>query len=126
MKTFLAYLAIPALLLAQAQFRPVSPLLTHERIVAIVPMVGAGTAKDPKRPMFSDLPGLLGFTAELSDDGRFALVEFAAKERSQLNTLVNSGQRLARKDSAAKDAIYEEFKQYKRAFNPQRFGVAIP
>jgi len=126
MKALLAYIVIPALLLAQAQFRAVSPLLTHERIVAIVPMVGAGTAKDPKRPMFSDLPGLLGFTAELSDDGRFALVEFAAKERSQLNILVNSGQRLARKDSAAKDAIYEEFKQYKRTFNPQRFGVAIP
>jgi len=126
MKTFLVYIVIPVLLLAQAQFRPVSLLLTHEWIVAIVPMVGAGTAKDPKKPMFSDLPGLLGFTAELSDDGRFAFVEFAAKERSQLDTLVNSGQRLARKDSAAKDAIYEEFKQYKRTFNPQRFGVAIP
>ena len=41
---------------------------------------GAGTAKNPKRPQYSDLAGLTGFTAELSDDGRFALVEFVAKE----------------------------------------------
>ncbi len=131
MNHLLILFAASALLLAQtqttpAQFRKVDPHFTHERIIAIVPMVGAGTAKDPKRPLFSDLPGITGFTAELSDDGRTALVEFVAKDRSQLNGLVNSGQRLERKDSPGKDAILQEFKTYKRNFKPDRFGLAIP
>ena len=126
MNYFFIGIAIPAMLLAQTQFRKVDPLLTHERIVAIVPMIGAGTPKDPKRPLFSDLPGITGFTAELSDDGRLALVEFVAKERSVLNLIANSGQRLARKDSSTKDGIYDEFRQIKRNFKPERFGVAIP
>lgn len=127
----LILLTVPALLLAQtqtspAQFRKVDPLLTHERIIAIVPMIGAGTAKDPKRPLFSDLPGITGFTAELSDDGRTALVEFVAKDRTRLNALANSGQRLERKDSPGKDALLQEFKTYKRNFKPERFGLAVP
>ena len=117
---------VPALLLGQAQFRKVDPQLTHERILAIVPMVGAGTAKDPKHPLYSDLPGLTGFTAELSDDGKFALVEFAAKDNKVLATLANSGQRLERKDSPTKDNLLNEFKTYKRNFKPDRFGLAIP
>ena len=87
---------------------------------------GAGTAKNPKRPQYSDLAGLTGFTAELSDDGRFALVEFVAKESHFLTTVANSGQRLERKDSPNKDALLEEFKRYKRHFKPDRFGLAIP
>jgi hypothetical protein len=131
MKPLSGLLILPAILLAQtltspAQFRKVDPELTHDRVIAIVPIVGAGTARDPKRPMFSDLPGLVGFTAELSDDGRHALVEFAVKERSRLDAILVSGQRLARKDSAEKAALLEEFKQYKRTFRPERFGVAIP
>ena len=126
MKLILISLILPLLAFAQAQFRRVDPQLTHERVVAIVPVIGAGTAKDPKHPLFSDLPGLIGYTAELSDDGRLALVEFVVKDRSRFDAIINSGQRLARKDSAAKDSIYEEFKQLKRNFKPERFGIAIP
>ena len=75
---------------------------------------------------YSDLAGLTGFTAELSDDGRFALVEFVAKESKFLTPLSNSGQRLERKDSPNKDALLEEFKRYKRNFKPERFGPAVP
>ena len=123
MQYLLAIIAIPSLLLAQAQFRKVDPQLTHERIIAIVPMVGAGTAKNP---LYSDLEGLTGFTAEISDDGRFALVEFVAKESKSFIPLANSGHRQERKDSPNKDAILEEFQRYKRNFQPERFGLAIP
>ena len=126
MQYLLAIIAIPSLPIAQAQFRKVDPQLTHERIIAIVPMVGAGTVKNPKHPLYSDLEGLTGFTAEVSDDGRFALVEFVAKDSKHLTTLANSGQRQARKDSPNKDAVLEEFKRYKRSFKPERFGLAIP
>ena len=126
MQYLLTIIAIPSLLLGQAQFRKVDPQLTHERIIAIVPMVGAGTAKNPKHPLYSDLEGLTGFTAEISDDGRFALVEFVAKESKFLIPLANSGQRQERKDSHNKDAVLEELKLYKRNFKPERFGLAIP
>ena len=75
-----------------------------------------GTANNPKPPQNSDLAGPTGFTAEISDDGRFALVEFVAKESKFLTPLSNSGQRLERKDSPNKDALSE----------PERFGLAIP
>ena len=126
MQHLLAIIAIPSLLLAQAQFRKVDPQLTHERIIAIVPMVGAGTVKNPKHPLFSDQDGLTGFTAEISDDGRFALVEFVAKESKFLTAIANSGERQERKDSPNKDALLEEFKRYKRNFKPERFGLTIP
>ena len=68
--------------LASAQFRPVDPRQTHERILAIVPMVGTGRGPDdPKRPLFADPPNLIGYHAELSDDGQYALVEFVARPR---------------------------------------------
>ena len=86
----------------------------------------AGTVKNPKHPLYSDLAGLIGFTAEISDDGRYALVEFVAKETKFLTPLANSGQRQARKDSPNKDAVLEVFKRYKRNFKPERFGLAIP
>ena len=126
MQYLMAIIAIPSLLLAQAQFRKVDPQLTHERIIAIVPMVGLGTVKNPKHPLFSDLDGLTGFTAEISDDGRFALVEFVATESKFLTTIATSGQRQERKDSPNKDAVLEEFKRYKRNFKPERFGLTIP
>ena len=130
-KYSLALMVVPAMLLAQststpAQFRKVDPQLTHERITTILPKVGAGTLKSPKRPLYSDLEGLTGFTAEISDDGRFSLVEFVAKESKHLVPIANSGQRQERKDSPNKDAILEEFKRYKRNFKPERFGLAVP
>src|SRR3981081_3219455 len=63
----------------------------HERVIAIVPMIGKGTLDDPRRPMFTPLPGqmdsvartgIIGFFHVPSDDGLFALVEFVARDRA--------------------------------------------
>jgi len=55
---------------------------------AVVPLVGSGSTGDPIRPMMVPSPGaasqqpadgppdLLGYQMQLSDDGKFALVEF--------------------------------------------------
>jgi hypothetical protein len=67
--------------------RNVSPENMYHRVYAVVPMVGAGTSADPQRPMLVPLagsrqtetggrPDLLGYQMQLSDDGKFALVEF--------------------------------------------------
>ena len=71
---------------AFAQHR-VDPGRMYERIYAIVPMVGAGTWDDPKRPMFAPVPqqttlvsrtGIIAFNHVESDDGNFALIEIVA------------------------------------------------
>ena len=57
--------------------------MTYHRVWAVTPLVGAGKPGDPKRPMFvpatpvlaADGSGVLGFRMDVSDDGRFALVE---------------------------------------------------
>src|SRR5437588_11376423 len=65
--------------------------MTYERCWASVPMIGTGTLADPKRPLYAPLPsamsassrtGILGYTLILSDDGKTALVEFVARDRS--------------------------------------------
>lgn len=60
----------------------------YHRVWAVVPLVGSGAAGDPIRPMLvpspsaasqqpsTDPPDLLGYQMQLSDDGKFALVEF--------------------------------------------------
>ena len=56
----------------------------YEGVMAIVPVIGTGTAADPKGPLDAPAPhtasptsrkGILGFTYVLSDDGRLDLTE---------------------------------------------------
>jgi hypothetical protein len=56
----------------------------YHRVWAVTPLVGSGKPGDPLRPMFvsatppaaSDRSGVLAYQMQLSDDGKFALVEF--------------------------------------------------
>jgi hypothetical protein len=62
----------------------------YHRVYAVVPLVGSGTPADPSRPMLvpaapqpgqlqqqtSEPPELLGWQMQISDDGKFGLVEF--------------------------------------------------
>ena len=60
----------------------------YHRVWAVVPLVGSGGTGDPIRPMLVPLPptaaqqptagppDLLGYQMQVSDDGKFALVEF--------------------------------------------------
>ncbi len=84
MRTLAALSVFAASLFAQ---RNVSPDNMYHRVYAVVPMVGAGTPADPRRPMLVPIPvpsqikatarpDLLGFQMQPSDDGKFALVEF--------------------------------------------------
>ena len=76
--------------------QPVDPHNMHERIIAVVELVGAGTYADPKRPLFApdskDLhnpDGIHSYRWEASDDGRFAIVEFVARNRAALLPILN-------------------------------------
>src|SRR5260370_1085602 len=72
-----------------AQKYRVSPRNMYERLVTVVPIIGAGTYADPKRPMYAPLPsqadplsrtGILAYSYQTSDDGKYALVEFIARD----------------------------------------------
>src|SRR5436305_10842945 len=78
--------------------RRVDPRLTYFRVITVVPHVGAGTAADPKRPQYAPpartaanqpIAGIIGFTQQISDDGKWALVEYVAKDMVSLQTILN-------------------------------------
>ena len=84
----------------------------YHRYLAVVPLVGAGTGEDPKRPMFAPLPaaaaapgvapgvapgaapdrsGILAYQRlAISDDGTLALVEFVAANKAAFSPLVTA------------------------------------
>src|SRR2546429_5248 len=75
--------------------------VTHARIFAIVPLIGAGTKEDPIRPAYApgprprgtkfsnpDLTGIIGFNFVMSDDKKHALVEFVAHDRSAFKQIM--------------------------------------
>lgn len=99
-RTLVALSVFAGTLFAQ---RNVSPEHMYHRVWAVVPLVGSGAPGDPRRPMLvpsaptpgqvpanqgtleqaspgqqavTAPPDLLGFQMQLSDDGKFALVEF--------------------------------------------------
>jgi hypothetical protein len=110
--------------------RPVNPGQINERILAIVPMIGQGTLTDPRRPAYvpaqngradsgPDLAGIIGFRMVLSDDGRFALVEFVALDRSAFADLLADRRpevRIFEKGRTRREDIETEFRKLRKEF----------
>jgi hypothetical protein len=57
-------------------------------------MVGAGTASDPRRPLFAPVRGqasaTTGFSFQVSDDGKTALVALIARDRQAFQGLLTA------------------------------------
>jgi hypothetical protein len=115
----------------------VDPRNMYERVMAIVPMVGRGTFDDPKRPMYAPAPsetspttrtGILGFNYVASDDGRFALVEFVAADRTAFRNLLADPfivKFLQGRDK--RSDVEAAFKALKKDFDLDKFGkVVVP
>jgi hypothetical protein len=74
-------LAVLILCIALTAQRSVDPRNVYHRVVGVLPLVGSGTAADPVRPKYapagkpSGAPGagIVAFTFELSDDGKYAI-----------------------------------------------------
>src|ERR1700730_13316811 len=75
--------------------RRLDPRNTYQRIVCVVPMVGKGLPADPKQPQAAPWPpsqdpkGIVAFFFEPSDDGKLAVVEFVAQNRSAFQAILN-------------------------------------
>ena len=128
-----AYFTLPC----PAQHR-VDPRNTHERLYAIVGMQGAGTLKDPRRPMYAPSPsemdlmdgtGIIAYSFQVSDDGKFALVEFVARSRSAFQPILASkepGVQSFLKSQVSQAAVETQFKLLKKDFDFANFGVRLP
>lgn len=104
--------------------------------MAIVPTTGKGTFADPIRPQFAPLPtalntkarsGILGFSFVLSDDGKYALVEYVARDHSAIQPiLATPSVKSFSKGKDTRASIEAEFKKYKKDFDITHFGVRMP
>jgi hypothetical protein len=114
----------------------VDPLNRYERVLVIVPIIGQGTALDPIRPQYvpvltestplSSTP-FIGFTYVMSDDGKFALVEFVARSQSAFQTmLADTTINAFLKGRDTRQAAEAAFQQHKKNFSIINFGVRIP
>jgi len=116
--------------------RRVDPRASYERVRAVLPMTGSGTLADPRRPLFAPASlaprarsGILGFTFVPSDDGRYALCEFAAVDRAALLPILNDrtpGVRVFERGRHSRAEMEAEFRRLKRDFDFSRFGVRLP
>jgi hypothetical protein len=103
----------------------------HERILAVVPLTGAGTYADPKRPLFAPTTtddqaasGIISYEWAPSDDGQYAIVEFVAKDRSALTKIANDARVLKafEKGKVKKDDVEKELKRYRKDFKFEKDG----
>jgi len=112
---------------------------THDRLVAVVPMIGKGTPDDPRRPAYTpgprkkgdtpSLPSIIAFSYVMADDGNHAIVEYVAMDRAAFASIladkspdVKSFQRGQQK----REDIELELKKHKKDLNLDRLGVRIP
>ncbi len=112
---------------------------SYERVIAVVPLTGKGTMQDPRRPLYAPTPsqvaadkqrsGIIGFTFQLTDDGKYAIAEFVAKNRSALLPIINSKDAVklfekGKNKQKTKD-VEDELKKFKKDFDSKKFGVAV-
>ena len=128
-------LLLPFAALLQAQHARVDERNASHRIICVVPMVGTGTPADPKRPQYAPWPpsptssrtAIISFSHQVSDDGRFALVEFVAHDRQAFEAILkDKSVKVFEKGKDKKDDIDKEFKKFKRDFNLAGLGTVRP
>ena len=122
-----------------------NPGARYERIICVVPMTGAGTVQDPKRPMFTAPPAqslaaentdaatsrseanrkILAFQSVLSDDGQSAIVMFVARSRQAFRTILSDPNTIRHfePDKIAEKDLVQELRKYKRNFDLKMLRV---
>ena len=113
--------------------RAVNPQNRYERLVCVVPMIGTGTAEDPRRPQFApagpDEPtAILSYSYILSDDEQFALVEYVSVDQSAFAAiLTHPDPRIKKfiKGRAKREDVEAEFRKYRKNFDLREFGARV-
>ena len=96
-------------------------------------LVGSGTAADPKRPKYAPAPGsalpngIIGFTQVPSDDGKSAIVEFVARNRSAFQAIfADTTITVYEKGTQSATAIEAALQAVKKGFSLVQFEVVMP
>ncbi len=129
---------------------PVHPQQRYERLLLVVPLIGAGTQEDPRRPLFAPLPpatdaerkaslksGIIGFAYQPSDDGQLAIVELVARDRAAFRHILAAAAAgplagtpaplaIFHKGYVSRAEVVTEFRKYKKDFDPDRFEARAP
>jgi hypothetical protein len=102
-----------------------------ERLTLVVPLQGDGSYRNPFRPLFAPTPEeiregkFFGYTAVLSDDKKFALMEIVAPDRKAFDAILKDARPEVKKFDAARGArkedIETEFRKYKKDFDYAKF-----
>ena len=111
----------------------VDPGQMYYRIYARVHLMGSGKKGDEIRPMFTPTPdtapknhsGVLAWQMQLSDDGKWALVELVGATAKDLQSIISAlppGQVFERGKHTQAE-IEAEFQKYKKNFTLNSFGV---
>jgi len=127
-RSLLTLLLLMSSALAQ---RAVDPRYTYNRMICVVPLVGAGTPADPKRPqhapLASDPNGIVAFYFEPTDDGKSAVVEFVARDRGAFAVLLADRALTAfEKGRAARAQIETAIRRVRKDFDLDKFGLVMP
>jgi hypothetical protein len=111
---------------------------TYHRVIAVVPIVGAGTKADPRRPAYVPVPvpvmgkapsrsGIIGFSFLESDDKKFAIVEFVAADPAALKPILADKNVTAfEKDKAKRSDIEPKLQKFKKDFTLEQLQVMVP
>jgi hypothetical protein len=119
--------------------RHVDPRNGHSRFLAVVPLIGTGKKGDPIRPDYVPAPpapgakpdpnGIIGYTSQMADDHKHALVEFVARDRSAFKPLMADTRpdvKVFEKGKAKRADIEAEFKKWKKDFDLDNVHVRVP
>ena len=100
----------------------------------MVPYTGAGTRKDPRRPLYTPIPGsratslagIIAFQQIPTDDKKFAIVEFVAADVSAFTLILNDKSiKVFEKGKHSRVSIEQEFKIVRKDFDLSQFGMAV-
>ncbi len=118
-----------------AQHR-VNPTQLYHRVIAVVPLQGKGSPEDPIRPKHAPAhqgsgpsrSGIIAFSFQPSDDGKYAIAEFVAVDRKALAGILADHQAgvLAFEKGVAKAADIEAaIRPFRKGFSLSNFGVPV-
>jgi hypothetical protein len=115
----------------------------YERLYLVVPMVGSGTAADPRRPMYvppaaaprADVDaqpadsGIIAFAFQESDDGQYAVVELVARDPGAFKPILEDREprvKIFRKGKDKREDIETEFRKHIKGFDLDSLVVSVP
>ena len=126
--------AIAPLRAGKAVPHPVDTKNRYHRVICVVPLIGSGTRKDPKRPLYVPAPtgqgatmgGIIAFQQIPTDDKKFVIVEYVAADMKALDPILNDKSlKVFEKGKHSRQVIEQELKLVRKDFDLSLFGITV-